>query len=263
VIDGNRTKLTTMEVLSIIFISLISTIIMDYLDGYERLQLFIIDNNISVFDEFIVFFPAFIAIGFVIFSTKRVQELGQEVKKRQDAEAALLQSEKNYRELSITDELTGLFNQRHFFHRVKAEVDRAQRYSKTLSLVLMDVDDFKIFNDTHGHLDGDKVLKEIGRIIHTFIRSSDSAFRYGGEEFVVIMPETNGSSASTVAERIRQGFKKHEFKTHKHITENLTLSLGVAEYLSGEEVETFVKRADMNMYTAKKKGKDQIFYSNN
>ena len=261
--DRDRTKLTTMEVLTIIFFSLSCTIIMDKLDAYERLQLFIIEKNISVFDEFIVFFPAFIAMGFIIFSTKRVQELGSEIQRRQKAEAALLESEKQYRELSITDGLTGLFNQRHFYHRLEAEIDRAQRYSKSLAIILMDVDDFKLFNDTYGHLDGDKVLKEIGRIIHTFIRSSDSAFRYGGEEFVVIMPETNGSSAHTVADRIREGFKQHVFITHNKSPEQLTLSLGVAAYISGEDARTLVKRADYNMYCAKKKGKDQIFYSSN
>ena len=127
---------------------------------------------------------------------------------------------------------------------------------------MMDVDDFKIFNDTYGHLDGDNVLKEIGRIIHTFIRSSDSAFRYGGEEFVVIMPETNGNSAHTVAERIRQGFKQHVFITHNKSPEQLTLSLGLAQFTPGEDARTLVKRADFNMYCAKKNGKDQIYFSN-
>ena len=261
--DIKGTKPTTMEVIIILFFSLIGTILMDYLNAYERLQLFILNNNLTLFDEFIVFFPAFIALGFILFSTKRVQELGLEVKKRQDAEAALLASEKNYRHLSITDDLTGLFNQRHFFNRLKAELDRAHRYSKTLSLILMDVDDFKIFNDTHGHLEGDKVLHEIGHIINTYIRSSDTAFRYGGEEFVVIMPETNGNSASTVAERIRKGFKKHPFKTQSSMTEHLTFSLGIAEYTSGEDSDKLVKRADSNMYTAKKMGKDQFHYSTN
>ena len=260
--ERNRTKLTTMEVLTIIFVSLICTIIMDHLDAYERLQLFIIENNISVFDEFIVFFPAFIAMGFILFSTKHVQELGLEVERRQKAEADLVESERKYRQLSITDGLTGLYNQRHFYHRLEAEIDRAQRYYKSLTILLMDVDDFKLFNDTYGHLDGDKVLKEIGRIVHTFIRSSDSAFRYGGEEFVVVMPETNGSSAHKVAERIRQGFKQHVFITHNKSPEQLTLSLGLAEYITGEDARTLVKRADFNMYCAKKKGKDQICYSN-
>jgi len=260
--DRNRTKLTTMEVLTIVFFSLSCTIIMDKLDAYERLQLFIIEKNISVFDEFIVFFPAFIAIGFILFSTKRVRELGSEVLRRQKAEASLIESEKQYRQLSITDGLTGLFNHRHFYHRLEAEIDRAQRYSKSLTILLMDVDDFKLFNDTYGHLDGDKVLKEIGRIIHTFIRSSDSAFRYGGEEFVVIMPETNAHSAHTVAERIRLGFKQYVFITHNKSAEQLTLSLGLAQYTPDEDARTLVKRADFNMYTAKKNGKDQICYSN-
>ncbi len=259
--DTKQTKLTTMEVIVIVFFSLICTILMDYLNAYERLQLFILSNNLTVFDEFIVFFPAFIAMGFILFSTKKVRELGLEVKRRQDAEKALLESEKNYRHLSITDELTGLFNQRHFFDRLKAELDRAERYSKTLSIILMDVDDFKIFNDTHGHLEGDKVLHAIGHIITSYIRSSDIAFRYGGEEFVVIMPETNGSSASKVAERIRKGFKGHPFTTQTSSTEHLTLSLGITEFISGEKIDRFVKRADANMYTAKKTGKDRICYA--
>lgn len=256
-----KTKPSTMEVIIIVFFSLVGTILMDYLNAYERLHLFIVNKNLTLFDEFIVFFPAFIAMGFILFSTKRVKELSGEIKKRQDAEAALLESERNYRHLSITDELTGLFNQRHFFDRLKAEVDRAQRYSKTLSIILMDVDDFKVFNDMYGHLEGDKVLNAIGHVINGHIRSSDTAFRYGGEEFIVIMPETNGSSASIVADRIRMGFGSHAFETKEHGTQHLTLSLGITEYASGEPLDVFVKRADTNMYTAKKKGKDQIYYA--
>ncbi len=259
-IEINRTKLTTMEVLIIILFSLICTIIMGYLDAYERLQLFIFHYNLTVFDEFIIFFPAFIAIGFILFSTKRVQELGQEIIKRQNAETALRESENNYRQLSITDELTGLYNQRHFFKRLKAELDRAQRYSKTVSLILMDVDDFKIFNDSHGHLEGDKVLRRAGQIILSHIRSSDSAFRYGGEEFVVIMPETGASSTVNVAERIRKKFKSHAFEPQENSREHLTISIGMAEYASGEAMDAFVKRADANMYKAKELGKDRLYY---
>ena len=223
-------KINTIEILMIIIISLLLTIAMDFLDGYERLQLFIVNNNLTLFDEFIVFFPAFIAMGFIILSFKHLQELGLEIRRRQEAEAALLESEKNYRQLSITDELTGLFNQRHFFYRLQAEIDRLERYAKPLSIMLLDLDNFKKYNDTFGHLEGDTVLRETGQIISSSIRSADLAFRYGGEEFIVILPETQGQTACIVAERIRTTLKDKKFlpKVEKITPQHVTVSIGVA-----------------------------------
>jgi two-component system cell cycle response regulator len=105
--------------------------------------------------------------------------------------------------LSITDGLTKLYNSRYFYNQLKAEIDRTSRYQRPLSLLLLDIDQFKEYNDSFGHLEGDKVLVRLGQAIKSCLRKMDSAYRYGGEEFTVILPETEGDEAATVAERIR------------------------------------------------------------
>ena len=135
------------RILLVIFFSLLGTVIMVYLDAYENLNRFISAYPIFGFKEFIVFFPAFIAMGFVLYSAKQIKELESEIKKRRETEEALIESEKRFRKLSITDELTGLFNVRYFFNQLKDEIKRSGRYSKPLSLIFVDIDDFKYYND--------------------------------------------------------------------------------------------------------------------
>ena len=113
--------------------------------------------------------------------------------------------------LAITDGLTQLYNSRHFYHRLEMEISRSIRYGNDLSLLLMDIDLFKQYNDEYGHLEGDKVLVKIGNIIQSCLRQMDSAYRYGGEEFTVILPETKAEDAYTVAQRIRKAIEKHKF----------------------------------------------------
>lgn len=184
------------------------------------------------------------------------------MRERQRAEDALRESEKRYRELSVTDGLTGLYNQRHFYQRLQGEMERAHRYDNPLSLILLDLDDFKKFNDGYGHLEGDKVLEKFAETILRCMRKTDSAFRYGGEEFIILLPETRSDQASVIAERIR-----HEFKTQLFypcadgIPISKTVSIGIAEYKSAEDPITLIDRADKAMYSAKKKGKDQLCLS--
>ncbi|MDP7077559.1 MAG: diguanylate cyclase, partial [Desulfobacterales bacterium] len=101
--------------------------------------------------------------------------------------------------LAITDGLTKLYNSRHFYNQLLLEVDRTNRYNRPLSLLLLDIDHFKAYNDTFGHLEGDVVLFRLGQIIKSCLRKMDSAYRYGGEEFTIILPETGGDEANTVA----------------------------------------------------------------
>jgi two-component system, cell cycle response regulator len=142
---------------------------------------------------------------------RRTTELRQEIIARKRIEEDLRRSEMRYRELSLTDELTGLYNARHFFRQVQAEVERALRYSSPLSLCVIDIDNFKQYNDAYGHLSGDAVLSELGRLIQKLIRDADSAYRYGGEEFIIVLPETTREEAARVAERIRITFFEHAF----------------------------------------------------
>jgi diguanylate cyclase (GGDEF)-like protein len=162
--------------------------------------------------------------------------------------------EKRLRELTLTDDLTKLFNSRHFFEQIQSEIDRAMRYNHPLSLLLLDVDAFKRFNDTHGHLEGDKVLSKLGEIIQGCMRKNDSGYRYGGDEFTVILPMTRGSEGVTVAERIRQEFGAAKFTPEPGEAFDATVSIGITERQPDEGWEGLTKRADKAMYTAKKEG---------
>ena len=176
-------------------------------------------------------------------------------------EVALKEKEQKYLELSITDGLTGLGNLRNFYTQIKGEIERSNRYRHALSIFLLDIDDFKDFNDTYGHLEGDKVLIRIGRVIRRCLRKTDSGYRYGGEEFTVILPETKGDAATALAERIRREFEHELFSPRPDITVRKTASLGVTQYVPGEELFVFLKRADESMYKAKKEGKNRVSFA--
>lgn len=160
--------------------------------------------------------------------------------------------------LAITDGLTKLYNSRHFYNQLDVEVGRCRRYNHPLALLLLDIDHFKDYNDTYGHLEGDKVLVSIGLNIQDCLRAMDSAYRYGGEEFTVILPETNGEEARTVAERIRRKIESEPHNPDEDTNVAVTISIGVTEYVNGEDVATFVQRADQAMYGSKTKGRNVV-----
>jgi diguanylate cyclase (GGDEF)-like protein len=164
------------------------------------------------------------------------------------------QMEERLREMTITDDLTKLYNMRHFYEQLQLEMDRALRYKHSLSLLLLDVDRFKQYNDTHGHLEGDKILTKLSEVIRECLRKSDSAYRYGGDEFIVILPNTHGKEAKKVAERITASFPAQDSGARPGDSVVTTLSVGVVEYAEGEELSRLVSRADQAMYTAKKQG---------
>ena len=167
------------------------------------------------------------------------------------------QLQKRLRELSITDDLTRLYNMRHFCFQVQLEMGRANRYGHALSLLLLDVDEFKGYNDTYGHLEGDQILINLGEVIRECLRKSDTAYRYGGDEFMVLLPETRASEALKVAERIRVRFvSANSYPLHDRST-NPTLSVGVAEYRPDETLSKFIRKADETMYEAKGRGGNQ------
>ena len=178
------------------------------------------------------------------------------------AEEALRESEKRYMELSITDDLTGLYNSRYFYHQLNLEIERSIRYNHPLSLLLLDVDNFKGYNDKYGHLEGDKVLVKLGELIFACLRKIDSAYRYGGEEFTMILPETGSKGALKVAERLKRVFETERFSPVLTQTVYLTVSIGVAIYQLEEELSLFIQRADKAMYLAKEQGKNRIIFSN-
>jgi two-component system, cell cycle response regulator len=160
--------------------------------------------------------------------------------------------------LAITDGLTQLFNSRHFYNELEVEVDRCNRYNHHLALLLLDIDHFKDYNDNYGHLEGDKLLILLGKVIKKCLRTMDSAYRYGGEEFTIILPETTGEEAYTVAGRIKDAVEMEKFCPVSEGTVNLTISAGVTEYKKGEHISEFVQRADQAMYLSKNNGRNKV-----
>lgn len=182
----------------------------------------------------------------------------QDVSERRRAENALKESEERYRVLSVTDALTGLYNSRHFYDRLHTEIERADRYSRPLALAIIDADNFKRINDTHGHLQGDRVLQMLARVICLSLRRTDSGYRYGGEEFAILMPEATLEAAALVAERLRKSFCESPIYAEDGNALACSVSIGVTEYIPGESVESLVRRADDGTYQAKRRGKNTV-----
>ena len=165
-------------------------------------------------------------------------------------------------QLACTDGLTGLFNHRQFKKIFTNEVARANRYKKTLSIILLDVDDFKKFNDTYGHPNGDVVLQEMANMLRELLRDCDTLFRYGGEEFVAVLPETDLLEAIKVAERIRIFVETESprFLTKITKTHGVTVSVGVASLpVDGTDPNALLKTVDDLMYQAKREGKNRVY----
>ena len=160
--------------------------------------------------------------------------------------------EEEVRRLSITDDLTGLYNHRYFFKTLESELVRRKRQKTSLSLIMFDLDNFKRYNDRYGHLEGDRVLKRIGEIVSHSIRSNvDSGYRYGGDEFAALLIGATRDQALHIAERIRSTIEEAGF-------EKITVSIGLAEFKEHMNMEGFVKSADDAMYVAKHSGGNRV-----
>ena len=164
------------------------------------------------------------------------------------------------RRLAVTDELTGLSNYRHMQQRLDEELTRARRYGKPLSLAMIDTDDFKGFNDAHGHLAGDKALSEFAGVFASVVREVDLVARYGGEEFAVILPETDVAGALAAAEKIREAFAGHRFADASgQRCCPLTLSIGYATFPThAGDKEALLRESDDALYRAKNGGKNRV-----
>ena len=182
----------------------------------------------------------------------------RDITERKQVEEALRESENRYRELSTVDDLTQLYNSRHFYFQLKMELDRSNRYELPLSLLLLDLDNFKAFNDAYGHVEGDQVLLRLGQVVKRCLRQTDSAYRYGGEEFTILLPMTTGADGAVTAERIRTEFKKEIFSPAPGQDVLVTVSIGLGQYRPQEEMKAFVHRVDQLMYQGKKNGKDRV-----
>jgi diguanylate cyclase (GGDEF)-like protein/PAS domain S-box-containing protein len=162
--------------------------------------------------------------------------------------------------LSTTDTLTGLPNRRMLVKRLESEIERAKRYKSDLSLILCDLDYFKEINDSFGHNVGDKVLMEIGLILGQHIRTSDIVGRYGGDEFMLILPETSVSGAQDMAERIRQAVEDMELILSGGKIARMTVSVGIS-HCRGSDVDLYqmINKIDDALYTSKRTGRNQVY----
>ncbi|WP_287568189.1 GGDEF domain-containing protein [Thermodesulfobacterium sp.] len=152
------------------------------------------------------------------------------------------------------DFLTQLFNRFKFIEELKKEINHYNRYKTLFSLILFDLDNFKVINDTYGHDRGDYVLKEVSRLIKENIRQTDLPARWGGEEFVILSPSTTKEEALVIAERIRQSIATYPFEE----VGKVTISGGVVEYQQGMELSALLKKVDERLYQAKRSGKNKI-----
>lgn len=198
-----------------------------------------------------------------IFKPFRFEELNLRIK-RVLREAAFKRERnellKEMELLAITDALTNLYNSRQFFRQIKLEIERNERYQHHLSLLILDIDFFKNYNDTWGHLKGDKVLMAIGRIINACMRSMDTAYRYGGEEFAVLLPETDIKKACVVGHRIKTHISREIFEPTPGVRQSITISIGVSELRPGEDFSSFIHRTDQALYLSKRNGRDRLTY---
>ncbi len=184
--------------------------------------------------------------------------LADRIRQLRREKVSLARSRAHYKRISELDGLTGLYNKGVLFERLGRETEEAAEYGRPLSLLILDVDNFKRFNDTYGHPEGDVVLQTLSAVIKKEIRGHDAAFRYGGEEFVIVFPNTGVGQSLPAAERIRKAFAGQIFASNGDGDVSVTVSLGLAQFRPGENMEGFIRRADQALYDAKHQGKNNV-----
>lgn len=162
--------------------------------------------------------------------------------------------------LSVTDYLTGIYNRRYLFDKLAEELNRSSRYQRKLSLLMLDIDHFKNYNDNHGHQQGDYLLKELAQLLTRSIRQPDFVARYGGEEFVVVAPETDKEQGVKLAEKIKIAIEEYPFKMKESQPNGrITVSVGVVEFPEGgSNADELVGKADVALYLAKDMGRNKV-----
>lgn len=190
----------------------------------------------------------------------RTRELYSRVSQSTDEITELRKALGDSRRDSLTDSLTGVANRKCFDQKIFAAAEDSQANGESLLLIFADIDHFKDFNDTHGHQLGDQVLRLVGRTLHNSLKGKDTAARYDGEEFAIILPDTTSGGATSVAENIRESIasKRLVKKGSDSAIGAVTISLGVTSYHAGEDISAFIERADQALYMAKKLGRNRV-----
>ncbi|MBU2954196.1 sensor domain-containing diguanylate cyclase [Marinobacter sp. F3R08] len=167
-------------------------------------------------------------------------------------------AQRNLREMATTDSLTGLFNRRHMTYLAEKEVARFRRSGHPVGLLLLDIDHFKLINDAYGHEAGDRVLRVVADVIRDELRAQDLVGRWGGEEFLVILPDTDSANAQASAERIRNAFLARDWSAVIDRDADVTISIGVSELQAGEDLSAALSRADEALYRGKSGGRNRV-----
>jgi len=201
------------------------------------------------------------AVGYLPKSNLSQKKLGNIIDVALDKWTRLQQAmadKEKLERLANFDSLTGLYNRRAILGKLHELINLANRYKEDFSLVMLDIDHFKRVNDRYGHLTGDEVLEKIAALIRRNIRDTDTVGRYGGEEFIIILPQTNLSSAWGVAERLRTIIEKAEMKDPAGTVFAITVSQGLAGWERDEDATSLISRADEALYKAKEKGRNRV-----
>lgn len=211
-------------------------------------------------------FPPEILIGKVLFFIeiyKQEIKLRETIRELKETKELVLEQNKLLEQLANQDMLTGLYNRRQLSDTLKQEIERCKRYDTDLSIIMLDLDHFKNVNDTFGHEFGDYVIKEFANRILSCIRQVDLAFRVGGEEFLVLLPQTDLSGATATAEKIRRHCAEKQFQHDAHSV-IITVSIGVTAYREHppKHREEMICHADHALYAAKKQGRNQVVVYN-
>lgn len=205
----------------------------------------------------------FVSNVYLVENKKVIQCNIRDITERKQSQVALVKSEALLRELSIRDSLTGLFNRRYLEETLERELLRASRKYLSLAIILLDVDDFKYFNDTYGHAVGDTILHQLGELLREHVRGDDIACRYGGDEFILVLPDASLEVAQKRADSLSEAAQKLSIQIEDQKSGSITLSLGIALYpMHGSTSASILKAADAALYRAKRQGKGQVGVAN-
>ncbi|HEX7557235.1 MAG TPA: sensor domain-containing diguanylate cyclase [Leptolinea sp.] len=201
----------------------------------------------------------FVSNVYLVGDEKVIQCNIRDITENKQAREALLKSEALFREQPVRDHLTGLFNRRYMEETLERELLRSFRKQLSLGIIMADVDDFKHLNDTYGHAAGDAILQEFGKLLLELVRGEDIPSRYGGDEFILVLPDASQDVTRERAELIRENTHKFCIQFEGQSLEAVTISLGVAIFPDdGSNSATVLKAADMALYSAKREGRDRV-----